>query len=445
MLPPVEKHCARTGTEGAAGPVRVQAGGYPPERGGPGGSGKFVRRARAVVHLNIANFSVAVERQADAGLRGRPVVVAGCGGRALVHDMSEEAYQSGVRKQMPLSLAAGRCPDAVVLPPHPELYGRVMREMLREMRSYSPRVEAGETDGHLYIDITGTTRLFGPPADVARHMYRDIRRRFGFSPIYALASSKLVSKVASRRVKPVGEYVVGNGEESAFFFPLPVGLLPGIEENERLRLADFNLFTAGDVANLGAARLEAVFGERAGFIFDTVRGIDTSPVRPAGVPPEKIGASCPVGAEGGDIRLVEGVLYGMVETIGAVLRGRGKAARTLSMGVDYADGMCCYRRLSVCPPSAADIDLFETARALLRMAWTRRVRLRHVYLSCPKPVPFQRQRMLFESAENAEKNYALARAVDGIRNRFGWNAVRMGRTLRTGPGKPPEKPADSSP
>jgi DNA polymerase-4 len=54
------------------------------------------RRERAIVHLNVADFAVAVERAADPSLQGRPVVVAlPGGGRAVVYDMSEEAYQEG--------------------------------------------------------------------------------------------------------------------------------------------------------------------------------------------------------------------------------------------------------------------------------------------------------------------------------------------------------------
>ncbi len=119
-------------------------------------------RRRTVVHLNIADFAVAVERQVDGGLKDRAVIIA-CGGglRASVHDMSEEAYQSGVRKSMPLGIAMRRCRDAVVLPPCPDRYERAMADLFREVCEYSPLVEPGERDGHFFIDITGTGGLFG--------------------------------------------------------------------------------------------------------------------------------------------------------------------------------------------------------------------------------------------------------------------------------------------
>ena len=54
---------------------------------------------RAVLHLNAADFAVAVERVVDRSLSTRPVIVAPLqSARAVVHDMSEEAYCDGVRK-----------------------------------------------------------------------------------------------------------------------------------------------------------------------------------------------------------------------------------------------------------------------------------------------------------------------------------------------------------
>ncbi|MGD0094411.1 MAG: hypothetical protein ABSE73_31270, partial [Planctomycetota bacterium] len=61
---------------------------------------------RSIIHLNVADFAVAVERILDSRLRGRPVLIAPAGlARAAVYDMSEEAYRAGVRKGMDLARA----------------------------------------------------------------------------------------------------------------------------------------------------------------------------------------------------------------------------------------------------------------------------------------------------------------------------------------------------
>ena len=86
---------------------------------------------RAIIHINVADFAVAVERVVDSRLRERPVIIAPEGAlRATVYDMSEEAYQAGVHKDMPLRRALRRCPDAVVLPPRPLVGKAVVRQNL---------------------------------------------------------------------------------------------------------------------------------------------------------------------------------------------------------------------------------------------------------------------------------------------------------------------------
>lgn len=176
---------------------------------------------RAIIHLNVADFAVAVERGIDRRLDGRPVIIAPAGAaRAVVYDMSEEAFRAGVRKGLTLSRAVRLCRDACVLSPRPERYEQAMRALLEHALPCSPRVEAGEHDGHLFIDATGTGRLFGPAVDLAWRLQRRIRAELGLSPIWSVAPNKLVAKVATRLVKPEGEYIVAAGEEEPFLAPL---------------------------------------------------------------------------------------------------------------------------------------------------------------------------------------------------------------------------------
>ena len=211
---------------------------------------------RAIIHLNVADFAVAVERVIDRRLRARPVIVAPpATSRSVVYDMSEEAYRAGVRKGMPLRRAERRCRDAHLLAPNPYRYHLAMRELLRRAGAYSPLVEPGPGDGHLFVDATGTGRLFGPPADVAWRLRRQIRADLGLDPIWSVAANKLVAKVATRIVKPSGEYIVETGDEADFLAPLSLGLNPGIERRDRIRLQEFNLTRVHHAAALSYEQL----------------------------------------------------------------------------------------------------------------------------------------------------------------------------------------------
>jgi DNA polymerase-4 len=386
---------------------------------------------RSIIHINVADFAVAVERVVDRRLRGRPVIIAPEGAlRATVYDMSEEAYQTGVRKDMPLRKAVRRCSDAVIMPPHPDRYECAMAGLLRCALPFSPLVEVTDHTGHLFIDATGTGRLFGPARDVAWRIRRSLRADMGFDPIWAVAPSKLVAKVASRTVKPTGEYIVRPGDETAFLSPLPVFLIPGIEPADLARLRELNLLLAGQVSQLDLPQLEILFGSRNRSVYRAVRGIDLSPVLPVGQKPPAIRKNYAFGNDTNSPARINAVLYTLVEQAGAELREQNLAAGRIRITLDYSDGIRLFRQQRVKPAAAHDRRLFSAAVRVLNLAWTRRIRVRHLRLIYDRLTFPPAQRPLFAEDQRRERvDEGLIKALDTIRRRFGKEAIKVGRTL----------------
>ena len=374
---------------------------------------------------------MAVERAADRRLRDRPLIVAPEGvSRAVVFDMSEEAYQAGVRKGMALRRAMRLCADVQVLPPRPARYEQVMQALIRQALPYSPLIEPGEADGHLFVDVTGTSRLFGPPVDVAWRLRRQARAELRLEPVWAVAPNKLVAKVATRLVKPDGESVVPAGEERLFLAPVPLHLVPGIERQDLVRLGDFNFRQAGQVADLGMEALQVPFGRRAVDLYEAVCGIDRSPVRPVGRNPPRVVTDHAFDEDAQAVSVVEGALYTLVEKAGRILRLRCLAARRAAVLLDFSDGRRCTRQRALRPATANDMVLFEAARSALYLAWRRRVRIRHLRLACDRLIFPPAQRELFPTEAAADRRrIRLVSALDGIRARFGYEAITVGRTL----------------
>jgi len=389
---------------------------------------------RAVIHLNVADFAVAVERLLDRRLSDRPVIVAPSGApRAAVYDMSDEAYRAGVRKGMTLNQALRRCREARVVSRRRDRYETAMQALARQALPYSPRIEPGEDDGHLFVDVTGTGRLFGPPVDVAWRLQRQVRKDLGLNPIWSVAPNKLVAKVASRLVKPVGEYVVAAGEESAFLAPLPLLLLPGLEAPDLTRCRDFNLTHVHQVSALSPDQLRTGFGGRAAFLSATIRGIDPSPVRAVGEKPPQVTQDHEFGEDTNDLAILENALYAMTERAGRELRARRLAARRVAVSLDFSDGIRRIRQRKADPATACDPSLFAAARSALRLAWDRRVRVRRLRLICDRLTFPPAQRHLFEADQaESDRQSRLIAALDRIRDRYGWQAAGFGRTLPPG-------------
>ena len=386
---------------------------------------------RSIIHLNIADFAVAVEREMDCRLKDWPIVIApGGAARATVYDMSEEAYRAGIRKGMALRQALRLCKDAKTLPPHPDRYERAMRSLLTRALPYSPLIESGEIDGHMFLDVSGTTRLFGVPADVAWKLRHQVRKDLGLDPIWSVAPNKLVAKVATRLVKPDGEYIVGSGEEESFLAPLPIRLVPGIEQDDLLRLQEFNLTRVCQFTSLSLEQLQIPFGVRARFLYETARGIDPSPVLPVGHQPPKIAVDHEFDTDTNDMSTLKNALFGLAEQIGRKLRRHRRTARRIAITLDYSDGLRSTRQLTARPATANDFTLFELAWRTLRLAWTRRVRIRHLRLICDRLTFPPAQLELFAAQQKKNKTRDdFVITIDRIRQRFGRDAIQVGRTL----------------
>jgi DNA polymerase-4 len=388
---------------------------------------------RAIIHLNIADFAVAVETSTQPALKGYPLIIAHKGApRAVVYDMSDEAYKQGIRKGMPLARAQRLNKKIKILPPSFNRYELVMRDLLKQSLAFTPLIEYGSTDGHIFMDVTGSKRLFGPGADVAFKLRKDFKRAFNFDPIWSVATNKLVAKVATRIVKPVGEYIVPPGHEKSFLAPLPIHLIPGLVKKDLKKLQEFNLFLVSQARTLSVKQLEIPFHQRASMIYDRIRGLDTDPVTALCENTFLIQADHEFGNDTNNANLLRKALYLMIEKICKTLRTRkltGAAARII---LSYSDGLQTSSKLKLTPSTSNDMTMFKQCIRLLDKAWTRRVRIRHMRLVCEKLCRFEIQTQLFSPRTKDARQSDLIQTMDKIRKKFGKGAIKPALTMIRG-------------
>ena len=135
---------------------------------------------RVISHLNIIGFKAAVAGARDKSLRGRPYVIAGTKlgrGRTLALDCSPEAIRQGIVPGMALAIAERQLKDLIVLPPDIKAYETMNKVLDKVAARYAP-VWENDRAGNLYLDITWTKGLFGPPMDCSTRVLREIAERW---------------------------------------------------------------------------------------------------------------------------------------------------------------------------------------------------------------------------------------------------------------------------
>ncbi len=384
---------------------------------------------RHIVHLHIPAFPIAVARVCRPELRNRPVVVAPPqSDRALLLAISPEARREGLFKGMPLEAAVKRCPRLTVLSPDPPLLERACRSLEQAVGRYTPLWEPSRP-GHIYLDVSGTERLWGRPRDTAERLRREVKQRLSLSATAGLASNKMVSSIASRIVPGEGLLDVDHGREAPFMAPLRVHLVPGIDRfRRRALLEELHIVRVHQLAVLGMPQLKLIFGRQACLIRQRSLGIDPTPVRPLSRRPA-VALETTLARDENDDRLLLGRLYELTEKCAFRLRDRGLLPRRAGLLIRYADQVETRRQLRLPGNSCWDFDLYAPLRSLFLKACKRRVRVRFMRVWFWDFAPPAGQLSLFPPhAPAEEKRTLLIQALDRVRTRHGEEAIRFGRT-----------------
>lgn len=384
---------------------------------------------RDVLHLTIPAYAVALARVIDSSLRERPLAISpGDSERSLLQCVSAEASSDGVTEGMPVRIARRLCPALLVLPPDPQLRSRGNRALLKAVSRYTPLVEPS-AGGRLFLDLTGSRRLFGSGRDVAARLEKEIATQLRLAGSVGVAGNKLVSQIAAGCLERPGICDVLRGAERNFIAPLSVSVLPGIGPKRELTLLhDLNLRQVQELAELKLPQLRLAFGPFAPLLHQRALGVDPSPVCPPRRIPEIVEESFLLQEENDDALLLA-ELCRLVEACGQRLRRQQQGTKHLALTVHYADGVQETRKNTLPTPQNHDLILYALAEKLFHTACTRRIRVKGFRLACKKLGFPNQQRELFPPVGVSPRQDSLQKTIDQLRNKYGRQAIQRGLSL----------------
>lgn len=163
------------------------------------------QRYRWLLHVDLDQFQVAVERLRAPELVGVPVIVGGNGdpteARKVVTCASYEARDVGVRAGMPLRAAHRKLPDAVYLPLDMGAYDAASAEVMDVLRATGHPVEVwGWDEAYLGVSARGAeVDPFDDAAiiDLAERIRSEILDRCGLTSCVGISDNKQRAKMAT--------------------------------------------------------------------------------------------------------------------------------------------------------------------------------------------------------------------------------------------------------
>lgn len=163
------------------------------------------QRYRWLLHVDLDQFQVSVERLRSPELVGVPVIVGGNGdpteARKVVTCASYEARDVGVRAGMPLRAAYKKLPDAVYLPLDMGAYDAASADVMDVLRGTGHPVEVwGWDEAYLGVSVRGAeVEPFDDAAivDFAERVRHDILDRCGLTSCVGISDNKQRAKMAT--------------------------------------------------------------------------------------------------------------------------------------------------------------------------------------------------------------------------------------------------------
>jgi DNA polymerase-4 len=316
-----------------------------------------------ILHADLDAFYASVEQRDDPRLRGRPVIV----GLGVVLAASYEARACGVRSAMGATKARRLCPQAVVVPARWEAYSAASKAVFEVFEETAPVVEKLSID-EAFLDVAGTERFLGSPAEVADRLRRQVRERVGLPITVGVARTKLLAKVASGVAKPDGLLVVPPEGELEFLHPLGVQRLWGIGPATAGKLEARGITTVGQAARLPEAALISIVGRTSGRrLHALAHNRNVHPVR-VRKGRRSFGAQSALGRSRRSPDALDAVLVGLVDRVTRRMRASGRVGRTVVLRLRFDDFSRATRSHTLEQATAASETILTTLRALFRVA-----------------------------------------------------------------------------
>ncbi|WP_329362860.1 DNA polymerase Y family protein [Streptomyces sp. NBC_01483] len=254
--------------------------------------------------------------------------------------------------------------------------------------------------------------------------------RLGVDVRVGIGPSITVAATASGQItEPGGVLAVDPGQVADWLGPLPVEALHGIGPRQAQALRDYGVHCVGLLAAIPPATVHRLLGGRAGRqAAERARGIDPRPATPRALPASaSVSRTFPRHTLDG--AAVRAALLDLVVTLAHQLRGRGQAARGLTLTLRFAGGTTWEKTRRLPEASAHDDDLRTPAYGLIDAAGLQRGRLTGITLKGDDLIAADQvaEQISFDGAREAR--LVAEEVSDRIRAKFGPGAIRPATTL----------------
>jgi DNA polymerase-4 len=367
---------------------------------------------RSIVHFDLDAFFVNVEYLRNTRLRGKPIAVGGHSDRGVIASCSYEARKFGVHSAMPTRLAKRLCPELIIIRGDMDSYSRFSNMVTEIIQGEVPVFEKSSID-EFYIDMTGMDKFFGTSRFV-QQLRKKIIKESGLSISHALATNKLISKIATNECKPDGQFEVKPGNEKLFLAPLPIEKMPMVGNQTATLLRRMGVETIFILSQIPVEMMINLLGKNGIELWRRSQGIDETPIVPYHEQ-KSIGTENTFETDTIDMQFLHRELVRMTEKIAFELRCNNKLAGCITVKIRYSDFQTLTMQSTIAY-TANDHIMIKKVKEIFNKLYDRRLLVRLIGVRFTNLVQGSYQINIFE---DSQEMIGLYQAIDSVKKQFG--------------------------
>lgn len=381
-----------------------------------------------LAHIDCDAFFASIEKRDNPELINKPLIIGG-GKRGVVSTACYIARTKGVRSAMPMFQALKLCPDAIVVSPNLDKYRSVSKEIRRLMFELTPQVEAISID-EAFLDLSGTERLHhGSPALTLARLAKKIEQELNLTVSIGLSYNKFLAKIASDLEKPRGFSIISREEAVSFLSEKPVRIISGIGPSAQAKLEKAGITLIRHIRGVPYETLLKAAGNDAKRLLNISKGEDNRPVV-SEHETKSISNETTFERDIFDFDELEVILWRLSEKLSLRMKKAGYATTSITLKLKDNKFQTISRVRSKVPATKLANRIFDIARQLLRKECDghRAFRLLGIGASELCDISLADRGDLADT--NVVKTAKMEDAIDLLREKYGFNALKKGISLR---------------
>ncbi len=389
---------------------------------------------RTILHCDCNAYFASVESIARPELRHVPMAV--CGDPKNRHGVilakNDLAKAAGVVTAESVYSALKKCPKLTLVAPHHEKYQDYSCRINKIYEQYTDQVEAFSVD-ESWLDVTASLHLFGTGREIADELRRRMREEIGLTISAGVSFNKTFAKMGSDYKKPDATTEITRENYRSILWPLPARSMLYVGHAAEETLARGGIYTIGDIARAGQARMVSLLGRAGETIHQYACGLDEEPVRRVGQgeAAKSIGSGMTFARNlTGEADIRTGLTM-LADTVGTRLRHEGLYCSTVQVQIKNPALQVICRQKKLPAGTNSTREILEEAFSIVKSSWNLASPIRMLTVTAVGLSPDASAQMsLFDDAgKKRQLEEKRDSAIDAIRARFGPEAISFGNTI----------------